>query len=177
MSDLLNGGATGDHYHVTSTQAAWASAMATLNQSLNVALWSDPTDGSRCLAVKMLNGTGGATTKGYIISASTAANATFSYTQVDSPDPCGIVLEDSVANGEYCWIAVSGLAKVYFGGDSTRGHFARVTMTADGYSAGQAISEPYPSSPFATDKHFMEIGHVFEARTGAGLALVMLHFN
>ena len=46
-----------------------------------------------------------------------------------------------------------------------------------GEISGQALNEAVPTSPFATDKHFCEIGHVLETRTGAGLAKVNLHFN
>jgi len=45
------------------------------------------------------------------------------------------------------------------------------------YIDGQAKSEAVPTSPFATDKHFSEIGHVLESRTGEGLAKVYLDFN
>ncbi|KKL90587.1 hypothetical protein LCGC14_1903210 [marine sediment metagenome] len=34
-----------------------------------------------------------------------------------------------------------------------------------------------PTSQFATDKHFMEIGHILENTGGAGLARTVLHFN
>ena len=39
------------------------------------------------------------------------------------------------------------------------------------------MSDALPASPFTDSKHFYEIGHVIEARTGAGLASVVLHFN
>jgi len=54
-----------------------------------------------------------------------------------------------------------------------------IMFTADGesYVTGQALSEELPASPFTDAKHFYEIGHVIEARTGAGLASVILHFN
>jgi hypothetical protein len=42
---------------------------------------------------------------------------------------------------------------------------------------GNAVAEAVPSSPFATDKHFQEIGHVLETTGGAGLALCLLHSN
>ena len=43
--------------------------------------------------------------------------------------------------------------------------------------SGQALSEALAAPPFATDKHFYEIGHVLESRVGAGLAKCILHFN
>jgi hypothetical protein len=58
------------------------------------------------------------------------------------------------------------------------GYLARTGLAADtGEVAGQALSEALPESPFTDAKHFCEIGHCLESRTGAGLALVNLHFN
>jgi len=42
---------------------------------------------------------------------------------------------------------------------------------------GNAIAGAFPTSPFATDKHFQELGHSMQSRTGAGLARVNLRFN
>ena len=97
---------------------------------------------------------------------------------VNVPDPIGAVLA-SASNGTAVWVVVCGIANVYFVSNTTAGHVARGFITADGagYVTGQALSEAVPSSPFATDKHFYECGHVLESRTGAGLAKVILHFN
>ena len=92
-------------------------------------------------------------------------------------DPIGAFLESGVPDGEEAWIVVSGIAKVYYIGSTTHGQFCRVLVAADGGSAGQAIAEAVPTPPFATDKHFQEIGHCIESRTGAGLAKTVLHFN
>ena len=75
-------------------------------------------------------------------------------------------------------MVVSGIADVYFVGNTTRGYLARTFITGDaGYVTGQALSEAVPTAPFSTDKHFCEIGHILSSRTGAGLARVNLHFN
>lgn len=130
------------------------------------------------LAVKMINNTGGASVQGEVVHAdSSIYNAVIKAVQ-DVPDPIGVFLDSGVPNGETAWIVVSGRAKVYFIGNTTRGHLARGFVAADaGYVAGQALSEAVPVSPFAVDKHFYEVGHVLESRVGAGLALVNLHFN
>lgn len=96
----------------------------------------------------------------------------------DVPDVIGCVYTAVSANAEV-WIIVSGIAEVYFVGNTTAGDLARGFLTADGasYVTGQALSEALPTSPFASDKHFYEIGHVLETRVGAGLAKVVLHFN
>lgn len=106
----------------------------------------------------------------------TAANTVSKILQ-NAPDPIGAVYADAL-NGTAVWVVVAGVAYVYFIGNTTAGQIARGFVTADaGFVAGQALAEAVPGSPFATDKHFYEIGHVLEARTGAGLAKCILHFN
>ena len=97
---------------------------------------------------------------------------------VNVPDPIGCVYQAVAADAEVL-IVITGVAEVYFVGNTTAGHFARGFLTADGasYVAGLALSELLPTSPFDDDKHFYEIGHVLESRVGAGLAKVVLHFN
>jgi hypothetical protein len=50
-------------------------------------------------------------------------------------------------------------------------------LTPDGGTIGYAHQEAAPSSPFSSDKHFQEIGHILEATAGAGLAMCVLHSN
>jgi hypothetical protein len=133
------------------------------------------------LAVKMTNKTGGVSVKGEIVTpySATAIDRAVAKVVVDVPSAIGVFYESGVADGSEAWVVVSGVADVYFVGNTTRGHLARTFLTADGgsYVAGQALSEAFPTPPFASDKHFCEIGHVLESRTGAGLAKVNLHFN
>ncbi len=106
----------------------------------------------------------------------TATNTVSKIAQ-DVPDPIGAVYQDALS-GAGVWVVVSGVAYVYFTDSTTAGYLARGFVGADaGFVAGQAKSEAVPTSPFATDKHFYEIGHVLETRTGAGLAKCVLHFN
>ena len=130
-------------------------------------------------AVRMINSTGGASVKGTVVTVGTAVQDSVQKIVVDAPNPVGIIYEDSIADGLEVWVVISGIADVYFVGNTTRGDIARGFLTADGasYVTGQALSEAYPIAPFASDKHFYEIGHVLESRTGAGLAKCILHFN
>lgn len=132
------------------------------------------------LAVRLINKTGAVSVKGTVVQPynSTAIdNAVEKITQ-DIPDPIGVIYNDGIADGNYMWVVISGIADVLFIGNTTRGHFARGFISADvGYIAGYVLSEQVPVSPFATDKHFYEIGHIMESRVGAGLAKVILHFN
>jgi hypothetical protein len=129
-------------------------------------------------AILLTNKSGAASIKGYLVSASPTTNNAVQLVQVNSPDCIGVFLDAGIADGAEAWVVVSGIADVYFFSSTTRGHYARVGVTADtGEGPGKALSEAVPSSPFATDKHFAEIGHVLESRTGAGLAKCCLHFN
>lgn len=133
------------------------------------------------VAQKYKNKTGGASVKGTVVNiynASAIDNAV-SKIVVDVPDAIGVIYDDGVQDGDDVWVVTSGKAHVLFVGNTTRKHLARTFISADGgsYISGYALSEAFPSSPFATDKHFCEIGHVCESRVGAGLALVNLHFN
>lgn len=128
--------------------------------------------------VNMINKTGAASVKGTVVCQDSTVSNAVNKTVVDVPDAIGVIYDDGVPDGSFVRVVISGIADVYFVGNTTRKHLARTFITADaGYVAGQALSEAVPSAPFATDKHFCEIGHVLESRTGAGLAKVDLHFN
>lgn len=131
------------------------------------------------LAVKLTNRTGGASVKGEIVTASSSYDNAVEKIIKDVPNPIGVFYTSGVADGSEAWVVLHGMADVYFVGNTTRGHIARGFLTADGgsYVTGQALSEAVPGSPFSADKHFYELGHVLESRTGAGLAKVALHFN
>jgi hypothetical protein len=129
--------------------------------------------------VKLTNKTGGNSVKGEVVTTDSTTNNAVKKIVVDVPNPIGVFFESGIADGAEAWVVVSGIADVYFVGNTTRGHIARGFETADGasYVTGQAMSEAVPTSPFSVDKHFYEMGHVLETRTGAGLSKVVLHFN
>jgi hypothetical protein len=129
--------------------------------------------------VRLTNKTGAASVKGEVVTTGAAVNNSVTKIIVDVPNPIGVFYESGVADGSEAWVVVAGIADVYFIGSTTRGHLARGFLAADGagYVTGRALSEAVPTSPFASDKHFYEIGHVLESRIGAGLAKCILHFN
>ena len=132
------------------------------------------------LMVKMINKTGAPSVKGTVVTVytATAIDAAVSPIVIDIPTPIGVIFEDGIADGSGVWVVVQGIADVYFIGNTARGNLARGFITGDaGYVSGQVLAEAAPTAPFGTDKHFYEIGHVLENRTGAGLAKVVLHFN
>lgn len=139
-------------------------------------VWNTPEGG---VAVLMTNRTGGTSVKGDIVTVSSSYNNAVSKIVINVPNPIGVIYEDGIADGEEVYVIVSGIADVGFVDSTTRGHIARGFLTADdgSYISGKALSEAYPTSPFATDKHWFEIGHILESRTAAGLAKTILHFN
>lgn len=129
------------------------------------------------LAIKLTNKTGAASIAGYCVTTGSADNSVI-LVPVDVPNCIGVFLEDGVADGDEAWVVISGIADVFFWNAPTRGYLARTGLTADtGEVAGKAYSEAVPTSPFASDKHFCEIGHILETKSEAGLAKCVLHFN
>lgn len=130
-------------------------------------------------AIKLTNKTGNDSVKGYLLDTHHSVDNAVALVGLNMPDCIGVFYESGIADGSEAWVVVAGIADVYYIGSTTNGHYARMSRDDGGESGviGQAISEAIPSTPFATDKHFQEIGHVLEARTGAGLAKTVLHFN
>lgn len=130
------------------------------------------------LAYWIINKTGAPSFKGSVLEASAITANAVDLVGIDDPDPFCVAYDDGIPDGELMRVVFSGKAQVFFVGSVSLHQFARVTVAADtGAEAGKAIAEAVPVPPFSTNKHFMEIGHVLSSRTGAGLALVNLHFN
>jgi len=136
--------------------------------------WATPEGG---LARQVINKTGAASVKGNIVRPhNTVANGV-KLTAQNIPDVIGVIYNDGVPDGSLVWMVFTGAAEVYFITDVVMDNLARGFLTADaGFAAGQAMSEAFPTSPFSDDKHFYEIGHTIESRTGAGLAKTNIHF-
>ena len=130
------------------------------------------------MQIKLTNKTGTTTVKGDVVESSSGTDRAFELIAVGSADPFGIVYESGIADGAECWVWLQGCVQVRYQASTIRGDFARVTVLGDDADeAGVAISEAFPTSPFSTDKHFQEVGHLVEAIEGAGLALTIINFN
>ncbi len=129
------------------------------------------------LALRLTNKTGGASIKGYLAQAAEANDDAFILSADDIPDNIGVIYEAGIADGAECWIVVNGIVEVYFEAAVTHGDFVRSQVNADGGTVGVAVAEAEPTSPFATDKHFQEIGHLIQSTGGAGLARCIVHLN
>ncbi len=130
------------------------------------------------LAIKLINKTGAVSIKGTIMEAEGTTDRGCELSGIDDPDPMGIMYDAGIADGDEVWVVVSGIAQVLYSTAVTRATFSRVPVAADGTATiGRAVNEALPTPPFATDKHFLEIGHPIESIGAAGLALTILHFN
>jgi len=128
------------------------------------------------LAIRLINKTGANSIKGYCVDSSHTLNNAFIYVPNGTPDCIGVIYNDGIANSLPCWVVVSGIADVYYSNTVTAGQFARTQETASAAIAGKAYGEDIPAPPFATDKHFQEIGHILESGD-PGLHKTVLHFN
>lgn len=130
------------------------------------------------LAVWVVNNTGAPSFKGAILRASESVENAVDLLPIDAANPMSIAYDDGVPNGELMRVVFSGKAEVFYVGSTVLDYLARMTVAGDsGAATGKGIAEAGPNPPFSTDKHFMEVGHVMESRTGAGLALTIIHFN
>lgn len=130
------------------------------------------------VAVQYINGTGAPTVKGSTVHL--ISPWTVGLTEINVPDCIGVFYEEGVPNGQKTWVVIYGIADVLFVNQATAGYLVRTFVTADGAKgqAGKAYSENVPTSPFASDKHFAEIGHIIETNSGPNqLAKCNLHMN
>lgn len=113
-------------------------------------------------AIKVVNATGAPSVRGEIV---TPVAGGVGKILINVPNPIGVWLEDGVANGAEGWVVQSGRAFVKFVNTPVPGYLARGFVSGESgtYVSGQAWAEPFPTSPFATDKHFYEIGHIFDS--------------
>lgn len=127
------------------------------------------------IAIRMVNGTGGATVKGTVV-ASSPSNAGRFIAQTNEYDAIGVVYEAGIADAQRCWVVIQGCAEVLWqdSASSTAGYVAICSATD-----GRATNVAVPSSNPVVAEHFKEIGHVLETQAGGTNVLVnvILHFN
>lgn len=125
-----------------------------------------------------VNDTGGVSVKGTVVQLSSAIDLAVKKVIVDVPNPIGVIYNSGVPQGGKVWVVFTGSAYVLFNTAVTRNWLVRTFIGSDsGYIEGYGLAEPFPSSPFATDKHFCEFGHSEESTVTPGLCRVNLHMN
>ncbi len=127
-------------------------------------------------AIKLTNKTGSNTIAGQVVKpddkvdGSGGVDDAFITILANDQEIIGIVLEAGIADGSEAWVVINGIADVLMDtGGSARGDRIISSATVgsgDVWSVGGAVAP-----------HFQEIGKCVEARVGAGLARVVLHFN
>jgi len=131
------------------------------------------------LAVRMINKTGSDSVKGSVVSVSTTT-ADGVELQADEFDAFGIMYDNDVADGDYCWIVVSGIAQVLLK-DTTTSTVGYWVIAADTDGRADA-TQPTPTPNNTLNEHtqhFKEIGHCMETQSSGTdvLAKCVLHFN
>jgi hypothetical protein len=128
------------------------------------------------IAVRLKNGTGAPSVKGSLVTPSQDIDLAV-VLQSNTYDCIGVMYEDGVADGEWCWVVVSGLAQVLYKNATaaTRGNVC-IADAVDGRASDIAN---FGGGLPAVDTHFKEIGHVLESKDAGTnvLAFVNLHFN
>lgn len=143
-----------------------------------VRFFHDGGTGEYGMQILLQNDTGASTTKGYLAHPSYSNDLAFDYMPVNEPDVLGVVAEAGIATGGMCWIWTHGLVQVWIQSSATAGYFVRSTATGDASTtSGFATAEASLTTPFATDKHFQEVGHCLQGTSATGVALCVLHFN
>lgn len=124
-------------------------------------------------AIRVLNKTGAVSVKGTVVIASTATANAVATAPIDADMPIGVMYENGVADGQLCWVVVSGIAEVLF--KNTVAPILGGIVFCSSVAGRVDIANAIPVQ--AT--HYREVGHCFEAKTGGTdvLAKCVLHFN
>lgn len=124
-------------------------------------------------AIRVLNKTGAASVKGTVVIASTATANAVATAPIDADMPIGVMYENGIADGQLCWVVVSGIAEVLF--KNTVAPILGGIVFCSSTAGRVDISNSIPS----TTVHYREVGHCFEAKAGGTnvLAKCVLHFN
>lgn len=128
------------------------------------------------IAVLLPNDTGAASVRGTVVESSDDVYRGFKVAVADCIDMDGVVYEDGVADGEDCWVVISGYADALLedGTDGTLDNWVGISTTQDGRIVANVASPPNQA------RHFQECGHCKQTTTGAGnnvLCGINLHWN
>ena len=131
-------------------------------------------------AVKLINDTAAASVKGTIVDLSTTVTNGFDINDADGPQPIGVVYENGIADGSYCWVVVYGKCQVLLEDTtaSTVGYWVRTSITQAGRADITNAAPPGGGIP-ELDRHMNECGHCLETKA-AGidvLAYIIFHSN
>lgn len=130
-------------------------------------------------AVRLTNKTGAASVKGTLVSGHTTIDDAVILSPASSKACFGIMLEDGIADGQLCWVVVSGIATILLK-DATATASGNWVVVSDvaGRANATAISPPGGELIDAA-YHFGEIGHSVQTVTAGTnkTARMIIHFN
>jgi hypothetical protein len=130
------------------------------------------------LAIKLTNLTGAPSVKGTLVETNETTSGGFEVLS-DLYDCIGAVYEDGVADGEQCWVVISGVAEVLLK-DTTAATTGNWVKASDVNGRADATLElPSGGTIGQLQEHFQEIGHCIETVASGTdvLAKIVMHFN
>lgn len=142
-----------------------------VNERQGLMLASPP----RPLAKRYINKTGAPSVKGSLVCPSSSVD--FGVILEDSEyDTIGVMLENGVPDGSYCWVQCGGLCQMLLK-DGEAAARKQVVLAAD--TDGRCIAIDVPSASPAEGQHFKEVGHCVAAASAGTDVLVWVesHFN
>ena len=133
------------------------------------------------LAIRLINNTGTASVKGSLVDASHVLEGAVSLTAAGGDDCIGVVYDSGIANGDWIWVVVSGIADVLLqdGTLSGYGYWVKTSDTTAGRADATSPNPPPSGVILEVQEHFREIGHCLQSRVAGAdvLARCVLHFN
>ncbi len=153
-----------------------SSALQNLSDFKSGKFWFTPEGG---IAIKKINKTGAPSVKGTLVDESSTTDNGFKVTEANSNDVIGVVYEDGIADGDECYMVISGRCQVLLKDTTaaTREFWAKTSDVAGRADITSAV--PPGGGVVALDEHFQEIGHGDQS-IGSGvdvLAFIQLHLN
>lgn len=130
------------------------------------------------IAVKMTNLTGSASVKGTLVETNETTSGGFKILS-DLYDCVGVVYEDGIANGEECFVVITGIVEVLLK-DTTAATTGNWVKASDVNGRADAtLALPSGGTIGQLQEHFQEIGHCIETKASGTdvLAKIVLHFN
>lgn len=122
------------------------------------------------VAIKLINKTGAPSVRGELVSNDTTNDFSVVLTVSEDEIVIGSFLEDGVADGEWGWTVIYGIAP--FKADATG--FSKGDWLKSSSTAGRVAGSTHTASP---TRHFQEVGHSLQDVAANAVGLGVMHFN
>jgi hypothetical protein len=131
------------------------------------------------VAIKLVNKTGSNSIKGTLVEASNTQDLAFDVLGSNENHPIGAIYENGIADGEQCWVVISGIAEVLLVDATSSSNGNWVYASSPAGRANATLANPPGGGVAELDQHMREVGHALEAK-GSGsnvLCKIAMHFN